>query len=38
MTDHTEQPNQAEVSTMLDYWYQKASPQTQAEFKARINQ
>lgn len=38
ITDHTEQPNQAEVSTMLDYWYQKASPQTQAEFKARINQ
>lgn len=38
ITDNTEQPNQAEVSTMLDYWYQKASPQTQAEFKARINQ
>ncbi|UAL44488.1 DUF2057 domain-containing protein [Shewanella inventionis] len=30
--------DQQEVSNMLDYWYQKASPQTQAEFKARINQ
>ena len=38
MIDNTQQPNQVEVSTMLDYWYQKASPQTQADFKARINQ
>ncbi|GGB55070.1 DUF2057 domain-containing protein [Shewanella inventionis] len=30
--------DQQEVNNMLDYWYQKASPQTQAEFKARINQ
>ncbi len=29
---------QAEVSRMLDYWYQKANNQTQAEFKAKINQ
>ncbi|AZG72287.1 DUF2057 family protein [Shewanella livingstonensis] len=28
---------QAEVSRMLDYWYQKANNQTQAEFKAKIN-
>ncbi|MGI2168908.1 DUF2057 domain-containing protein [Shewanella sp. MF05960] len=38
ISDSVEQPNQAEVSNMLDYWYQKATPQTQAEFKARINQ
>ncbi|MCL1082396.1 MULTISPECIES: DUF2057 domain-containing protein [Shewanella] len=29
---------QAEVSRMLDYWYQKANNHTQAEFKAKINQ
>jgi uncharacterized protein YccT (UPF0319 family) len=29
---------QAEVSRMLDYWYQKANHHTQAEFKAKINQ
>lgn len=29
---------QAEVMRMLDYWYQKANNQTQAEFKAKINQ
>lgn len=33
----TEDITQAEVSRMLDYWYQKANPNTQAEFKARIN-
>ncbi|MBB1440452.1 DUF2057 domain-containing protein [Shewanella sp. SG41-4] len=33
----TEDINQAEVSRMLDYWYQKANPNTQAEFKAKIN-
>ncbi|GGP57451.1 UPF0319 protein [Shewanella algicola] len=38
VNNSAEQPSQAEVSNMLDYWYQKATPQTQAEFKARINQ
>lgn len=33
----TEDITQAEVSRMLDYWYQKANPNTQAEFKAKIN-
>jgi uncharacterized protein YccT (UPF0319 family) len=33
----TENITQAEVSRMLDYWYQKANPNTQAEFKAKIN-
>jgi uncharacterized protein YccT (UPF0319 family) len=33
----TENITQAEISRMLDYWYQKANPNTQAEFKAKIN-
>jgi uncharacterized protein YccT (UPF0319 family) len=33
----TEDITQAEISRMLDYWYQKANPNTQAEFKAKIN-
>ncbi|QDE32338.1 DUF2057 domain-containing protein [Shewanella polaris] len=33
----TDDITQAEVSRMLDYWYQKANQQTQAEFKAKIN-
>ncbi|WP_351014577.1 DUF2057 domain-containing protein [Shewanella sp. AC91-MNA-CIBAN-0169] len=33
----TEDITQAEISRMLDYWYQKANLNTQAEFKAKIN-
>lgn len=33
----TENITQAEISRMLDYWYQKANLNTQAEFKAKIN-
>ncbi|MGI2177333.1 DUF2057 domain-containing protein [Shewanella frigidimarina] len=33
----TEDITQAEISRMLDYWYQKANTNTQAEFKAKIN-
>jgi len=36
--DKSENVSQAEVSKMLDYWYQQANVHTQAEFKAKINQ
>ncbi|MGX9461196.1 YccT family protein [Shewanella sp. A14] len=36
--DKSQETSQAEVSRMLDYWYQKANTHTQAKFKAKINQ
>ncbi|WP_394129120.1 DUF2057 family protein [Shewanella maritima] len=34
----TIEQDQAEIMQMLDYWYQKATPETKAKFKQKINQ
>ena len=38
VTPKTIAEDQAEISEMLDYWYNKANPDTKAKFKAKINQ
>ncbi|MCL1065746.1 DUF2057 domain-containing protein [Shewanella olleyana] len=38
VTPKTIAEDQAEISEMLDYWYNKANQDTKAKFKAKINQ